>query len=330
MTRVLVTGGVGFIGHHLISSILKTTDWEIVTLDRLDISGNLNRLVDLNGWEHNKKRIHYVYHDLKSPLNEFVCGIIGDVDYVFHLAASTHVDRSITDPVSFAMDNVIGTTNLLNWARTQKNLKLFFNFNTDEVFGPAPVGYASKEDDSFHPSNPYSSSKVGQWAQGYAFFVTYGLPVITTFTMNNFGERQHPEKLVPKCIRSVVNQTSMPIFAELDDGKLKSVGSRYWLHCQATAEAILFLCKHGNAGEDYNIIGFDELTNMEICEKIASIVGKPLIPELVDFHHSRPGHDRRYALDGSKMRDMGFKPSMTMDESLERTVRWTLDNPRWL
>ena len=298
--RCLITGGAGFIGHHLVDYILQETDWDIVILDRLDLSGNLNRLTDLPGFEENKGRVKFVWHDLKAPISKPVSDEIGNINYVVHLAASSHVDRSIEDPVLFAMDNVVGTTNLLNWARKRTvdvldpqepsgskhyGIKKFINFSTDEVFGSAPEGYAHKEHDPHYPSSPYSASKSGQEAMGYAFWKTYSLPIINTHTMNNFGERQHTEKLVPKTIRSVINQEPMPIFAE-DDGKggFKGVGTRYWLDAKNTASAIVFLIENGKEGETYNIIGFDELSNLEIAEKVASLVGKPLIPELVDFH----------------------------------------------
>jgi len=271
-----------------------------------------------------------VFHDLKAPINEGVDLLIGDIDYVLHLAASSHVDRSIEDPVLFAMDNVVGTTHILDWAQKRKNIKKFINFSTDEVFGPADIGYAHKEDDPHKPSNPYSASKSGQSSMGTAFFITYGLPVITTFTMNNFGERQHPEKLLPRTISSVVKQKPMPIFSKLDkNGKLEAVGSRYWMHCQNTASAMKFLLEKGVPGEAYNVIGFDEFTNLEIAEKIAVIIGKPLIPKFVDFHKTRPGHDRRYALDGTKLKNLGWEPEITFDKALEKTVAFTLDHEHW-
>jgi dTDP-glucose 4,6-dehydratase len=329
-TTCLITGAAGFIGHHLVQYLLEKTDWNLIMLDRLDSSGSLNRIHDLPGYEQHKKRMRFEWHDLKAPVSEFLAARLCSPDYIIHLAASSHVDRSIEDPLLFAMDNVVGTVNILNFARTIPTLKKFINFSTDEVFGPAPEGYAHKENESHKPSNPYSASKSAQEAFGYAFYITYGLPIITTHTMNNFGERQHPEKLIPKTIRSVINGTPMPLFAEVGtDGKLGAVGSRFWIHCRNTASAILFLLSHGVAGESYNIIGFDELTNLEIAEKVASIIGKPLIPQFVDFTKVRPGHDRRYALDGSKLRDLGWKPEVSFDESLRQTVEFTLAHPEW-
>lgn len=341
--RVLITGGAGFIGHHIVDYLLQKTNWELVLLDRLDLSGNLNRLMDLDSVHKNSWRIKFVWHDLKAEINQFVGAEIGVVDHVIHLAASSHVDRSIEDPVSFAMDNVVGTTNLLNWAR-QGGMRVvfngmnervgyagkFINFSTDEVFGPAEVGHDHKEDEPHKPSNPYSASKSGQGAMGYAFYVTYGLPVITTYTMNNFGERQHPEKLIPKCIRSVMEGTEMPIFAEVEEGEAKAVGSRFWLHSWNTASAVKFILDNGVAGESYNVVGFDEVTNLEMCEKIAEIAGKELKPKFVDFHKTRPGHDRRYSLDGSKLKEMGWKPEVDFIESLKRVVKFTIDNQTWM
>lgn len=332
MTRALITGGTGFIGHHLVEWLLDKTDWELVVLDRLDVAGTLERLRDIPNWESKgTARVRYVYHDFKAPINEPVSARIGDIDFIFHLGGSTHVDRSITDPMLFVQDNVVGTTNMLEYARTQKNLKRFFNFSTDEVFGPAAPGTAHGEDAPFLPSNPYAASKAGAASMGYSYFVTYGLPVVTTYTMNNFGERQHPEKLVPRTIRSVLRDEVMPIFAKLDDaGKLEAVGSRYWLHAKNTASALLFLCEHSVPGEAYNVIGTDELTNLAMAEKVAAIIGKPLRYELVDFHKARPGHDRRYALDGSKLKALGWVPELSFDESLQQTVEFALSHPAWV
>jgi dTDP-glucose 4,6-dehydratase len=348
--KILITGGAGFIGHHMVDYVLQNTDWDIVVLDRLDLSGNLNRLTDLESLRStpNMRRLKFVWHDLKSPISEFVGREIGQVDHVIHLAASSHVDRSIEDPVSFAMDNVVGTTNLLVWAKTGMKKRVvgeegpikaynkyeyvgkFINFSTDEVFGPAEPGINHKENEPHYCSNPYSASKSGQGAMGYAFYVTYGLPVITTYTMNNYGERQHPEKLIPKAIRSVIEGTPMPIFAEVgEDGELHGVGSRFWLHSWNTASAVLHILAHGKAGESYNVVGFDELTNLEVCQKVADIIGKPLIPEFVDFHKTRPGHDRRYSLDGTKLKELGWKPEISFEEGLKKVVDFTLTHPNW-
>ncbi len=328
---VLITGGAGFIGHHMVEGILKTTDWNIVILDRLDTSGSLERLKEIDLWEQEKHRIKLVWHDLKAEINHFVANEIGDVDYIIHLAASTHVDRSIEYPLMFVMDNVVGTCNLLTFARKLPNLKKIINFSTDEVWGPAEPGKYFSEFAPHRPSNPYSASKGGQTDLGYAFYVTYGLPVINTHTVNNFGECQDPEKLIPKTIRNVLHGQPMPVFAAPNPqtGKLEAVGSRCWIHARNTLSAVQFLLEHGKAGEEYNIPG-KEYPNIEICEMIAKFVGKPLLVNLVDVSTARPGHDSRYALDGSKLEALGWKAPMSVEESLEKVVKWTLAHEKWL
>lgn len=329
--RVLITGGAGFIGHHVVSYILETTNWDVVVLDRLDTSGTLHRLVDLPHWQEHQKRISFVFHDLKAPLNEGVVSRIGDVEYILHLAASTHVDRSITDPMLFALDNVVGTVNILDFARSHKPLIRFINFSTDEVFGTASAEYAHTEEDPYKPSNPYAAGKAGAASFGHSYFVTYGTPIITAYTMNNFGERQHPEKLVPKTIRSVMRGEKIPIFASRDAaGALVPTGSRYWLHARNTASAVLFLLAHGVAGEGYNVAGSDELPNIEMAKKIAAHMDKPLLYELVDVGEARPGHDVRYALDGSKLQKLGWKPEVDFETSLKNTVQFCVDHPEWV
>ena len=187
--RVLVTGGAGFIAHHLIAKILRSTDWEIVSLDRLDYRGNLNRLNDIMQEfdPETRKRVRIVYHDLKAALNPLICSEIGDVDYILHLAAGSHVDRSIDYPIEFVMDNVVGTCNILDFARLQKdNLERFIYFGTDEVFGPAPHPIKYKENDRYNSTNPYSATKAGGEELAVAYENTYGLPIIITHTMNVF------------------------------------------------------------------------------------------------------------------------------------------------
>ena len=330
MKKVLLTGGMGFVGSHIIEGLLKDTDWQIIILDRLDISGNPKRLTDIDVWEKEKHRVKFVWWDLKSDVNEKVSEEIGKIEYIWHLAASSHVDRSIEDPMSFVMDNVVGTTNLLNFARKLKDLKLFINFSTDEVFGPSVKGYNNKEEDKHRPSNPYAASKASAIDMGYAFYKTYGIPIITTHAMNIFGEKQTPEKLIPKCIRMVQQQKPMPIFSEMKDGKMVAVGSRFWIHAREVCNALSFITEKGKIGDFYNIIGFDEFTNLQICQMVAESLGKPLIPEFIDFHSSRPGHDVRYALDGTKLKELGWTPKLPIKESLNKTVQWTVNNPHWL
>ena len=333
MKKVLITGGSGIIGHHLIEHILSETDWEIVCMDRLDFSGNLGRLNEVVNrpdllnlkWS---KRIRFVFHDLKYEINPFIASDIGDdINYILHLAAGSHVDRSIDDPMSFVMDNVVGTTNLLNYARQLDSLDLVVNFSTDEVFGPAPEGVKYKEWDRYDSTNPYSASKAGAEEMCLAFANTYKLPLITTHCMNVFGERQHPEKFIPLCINRALTGEKLYIHASSKG----EPGKRHYIHARNTSAAVLFLmCGNWEQRDKYNIVGEKELDNLEMALAIADLVGKPLNYELLDFHSSRPGHDLRYALDGTKMHKLGWRLPVNFEDSLEKCVRWTLDNNRWL
>jgi dTDP-glucose 4,6-dehydratase len=327
MVRVLVTGGAGFIGHHLCEHILKTTDWEVVSLDRLDTSGNLNRLADLPIWRREKGRVKVVFHDLRAELNGQVSAAIGPVDYVFHLAAASHVDRSIEHPMDFVLNNVVGTCNLLDWARNTPSIKKLLYFSTDEVFGPAPPGVQYREWDRYRSTNPYSASKAGGEELCVAYHNTYGLPVLISHTMNVFGERQHPEKFIPGSLAKIISGEKVLIHAS----PTGVPGSRFYIHARNVAAAAMHIVTHGVTGEKYNIVGEVEVDNLELAKKVAKIVGKRLKYELVDFHSSRPGHDLRYALDGAKMRDeLGWKLPVSFDTSLERTLKWTLNHPQWL
>ena len=335
----LITGGAGFIAHHLIGQILKNTDWNVVTLDRLDYSGNLNRLHDLmTSFDPDvRKRVKIVHHDLKAELNPLVCSEVGDVDYIIHLAAGSHVDRSIDYPMEFVLDNVVGTCNILEFARIQKdNLERFIYFSTDEVFGPAPDGIKYKENDRYNSTNPYSASKAGGEELAVAYENTYGLPIYVTHTMNVFGERQHPEKFIPMCIRRARDGESVTIHSD----HTKTIpGSRHYIHAEDVASAVLFLLNYegdfeptwGNAKcPKFNIVGSEELNNLELATIIAEAQGKELKYELVDFHSSRPGHDLRYALDGEKMKQLGWVPAKSVRERIAEVTRWTLDNERWI
>lgn len=328
--RVLITGMCGFAGHHVASYLLDETDWDLVGLDRIDATSSLHRLKEIPDWPQQAKRVSFVWHDLRAPLNPVVDTQIGKVDVVLHLAASTHVDRSITDPLSFVQDNVMGTAHILEWARG-RTLDLFVNFCTDEVFGPAPNGVAYKEWDRFHPGNPYAAAKCGAAVLGEAFHNTYKTPVVTTFTMNLIGERQHPEKFVPLVIGKVLRGERIYVHA---DPTRTIPGSRTYLHARNVGAALRFLINNMPArlpfGERVNIVGERELSNLEVAQRVASILEKPLDYALVDFHSSRPGHDLRYALDGSLLASLGYTHPQNLDASLVRTVRWYVDHPEWL
>lgn len=337
MKRVLVTGGAGFIAHHLVSQILKTTDWEIVTLDRLDFSGNLNRLHDIlqDFSEKDKSRVRIVFHDLKAAINPLIAADIGKVDYILHLAAGSHVDRSIEYPLEFVMDNVVATCNILDFARNLDHLERFVYFSTDEVFGPAPNGIKYEENDRYNSTNPYSASKAGGEELAVAFENTYKLPVYITHTMNVFGQRQHPEKYIPMCIRKIRDGKTITIHSD----PTKTIpGSRHYIHAEDVSDALLFLLNQPTISEKnwgdakcpkFNIVGAEELNNLELAQIIADAQGKELKYQMIDFHSARPGHDLRYALSGEKMKKMGWVPQDIRSRIVE-VVSWTLANERWI
>lgn len=337
--RVLVTGGGGFIAHHLIDFILQNTDWEIVSLDRLDFSGNLNRLGHLLEAQplEVRKRVKIVFHDLKAEINPLTRSMIGPINYVYHLAAGSHVDRSIEYPLEFVLDNVVGTANILEFSKTLDNLELFVNFSTDEIFGPAPPGVFYKELDRYNSTNPYSATKAGAEELCVAWQNTYDMPIYITHTMNVFGERQHPEKFIPLCIRRVRDGGKISIHS---DSTRTIPGSRHYIHARDVAEGLMFITNlknfqmpvdfGGAKCPKFNLVGKEEVNNLEVAQIIADAQGKPLNYELVDFHSSRPGHDLRYALSGAFMRELGWEPRVSLRERLDQVVHWTLQNEDWL
>jgi dTDP-glucose 4,6-dehydratase len=338
--RVLLTGGAGFIAHHVVEKLLKETDWDIVTLDRLDYSGNLNRLADLlkDTPPEVRKRVEIVFHDLRAELNPQIVGLLGDVNIVLHLAAGSHVDRSIEFPMEFIQDNVIGTANLLQYARTLPNLERFVYFSTDEVFGPAPKGVNYKERDRYNSTNPYSASKAAAEEICVAFENTYKMPIYITHTMNVFGERQHPEKYIPMVIRKARDGEKVTIHS---DATKTIPGSRHYIHAKDVADGLLFILglkeeqlsdyDYGGAKcPKFNLVGPEEINNLELAKLIADAQGKELNYELIDFHSSRPGHDLRYALSGEYMKSLGWEPKISLRERIKEVVDWTLENNRWL
>ena len=337
MKHILITGGAGFIAHHLINLIIKTTDWRITTVDRLDYSGNLNRLADVmqDHSPSDRKRLRTIYHDLKADFNPMILADIGKVDIIAHLAAGSHVDRSIERPMEFVMDNVVGTCNVLEMARKQDNLERFLYFSTDEVFGPAPNGIKYDEYDRYNSTNPYSATKAGGEELAVAFQNTYKMPIYITHTMNVFGERQHPEKFIPMTIRNVRDGNMVTIHS---DATKTIPGSRHYIHAEDVADATLFLLQNefalhsdnnGIKCPKFNICGATELNNLQLAQMIADAQDKPLKYQFMDFHSSRPGHDLRYALSGERMKRMGWEPK-PVEQRIHDVVKWTLENTRWL
>ncbi len=324
--KILITGGCGFIGHHMVEHFIKNTDWEIIVLDRLNYaSRGFDRLKEIGAYDN--PRVLKLTVDFTQPFTLGIEKEIGQVEYILHLGAETHVNNSIENPEPFVMSNVIGTFRMLEFARRQSNLSRFVYFSTDEVFGPAPVGIEYKEWDRYNSTNPYSATKAGGEELCLAYANTYKLPAIITHTMNVFGERQHPEKFIPLTIRKIINGETVLIHSNVDKTK---AGSRFWIHARNVASAIHFLLKDSNFREKYNIVGEKEVDNLLMAQTIAKIVGKGLDWEFVDFHSSRPGHDLRYALNGERMKLMGWAFPKSFERSLAKTVEWTLKNERWI
>jgi dTDP-glucose 4,6-dehydratase len=327
MSKVVVTGGCGFVGHHFVEHVLKNTDWEVIVVDKLSYSSfGYDRLRDIGVFD--DRRVHTVNHDFSLPASHGVVDECRGADYFVHIAAESHVDNSIADPVPFIMSNVLGTHYALMMAKELGCEKIVY-FSTDEVFGPAPFGVDYKEWDRYKSSNPYAASKAGGEELAVAYHNTYGIPVMITHTMNIFGERQHPEKFIPLVIKKVLDDDVVTIHS---DPTRTQAATRYWLHARNAADAVLFLLENGEPGDKYNIFGEREIDVLELAKIIANQLGRSLRYDMVDFHSSRPGHDTRYALDGSKLAGMGYAFPKPMEESLRKTVDWMVakENIKWL
>lgn len=328
--NVLITGVAGFAGHHLVEHLLQTTNWNLVGIASFRHRGCPQRLAHL--LPRFSERLRIVYADLKAPVTDRTEEAIGSIDAVVNAGAESHVDRSITDPVPFVENNVSLALHMLELARKLKP-RVFVQVSTDEVYGPAPDDYRHVEWDTILPSNPYSASKAAQEAIAISYWRTYGVPVVITNTMNLIGERQDAEKFVPMVISKIAKGEVVTIH-----GRPPQVGSRFYLHARNWADATRFLVARGaparypeaDRPDKYHVVGEREVDNLTMAEMIASTIGKPLKHQFEDFHATRPGHDRRYALNGEKLLAAGWHPPVPLDESLARTVQWTLRNPEWM
>jgi dTDP-glucose 4,6-dehydratase len=338
--HILVTGGCGFAGHHLIEHLLIRTDAKITIIDSLTYAGRVDRLIDISNYD--PARVNLVWHDLRAPLDH-LSSKLKDVTHVLHLASESHVDRSIVDPAPFVHNNVIGSLNMYEWARNHDQLEHFIQISTDEVYGSAPHGHSHKEwIDPMLPSNPYAASKVSQEAIGISYWRTYGLPLTITNTMNLFGERQHPEKFLPKTIRAIIEGTPVELHGIKDDHSNWIPSERHWLHARNHADALLWLLQnqpavvYKNSTETqtpnrWHVAG-EERDVLQMTRTIADTLNKNFEVKWVDYHSTRPGHDHRYALDNTKILQAGWVPPFSLQDALEKTVRWVTkdDNKDWL
>jgi dTDP-glucose 4,6-dehydratase len=331
MKKILITGGAGFIGSHVVRRfVTKYPNYQIFNLDALTYAGNLENIADIE----------------QLPNYTFVKGDIVDADFinnlfqkhqfdgVLHLAAESHVDRSITDPLAFVKTNVIGTMNLLNAAKTiwkdNYDGKRFYHISTDEVYGSLGAEGLFTETTSYDPNSPYSASKASSDHFVRAYGETYGLPYVITNCSNNYGPNHFPEKLVPLFIHNIINNKPLPVYG---DGKY----TRDWLYVIDHAIAIDLVFHEGKNHETYNIGGFNEWQNIDLvkllCQQMDVKLGRAVgeSEKLITYVKDRPGHDLRYAIDASKInKELGWKPSVTFEQGLEKTIDWYLSNEEWL
>ncbi len=331
MKTILITGGAGFIGSHVVREfVLNYPETKIINLDALTYAGNLENLKDIQ----NQPNYTFVRADITDAKHILEIFEQYQPDGVIHLAAESHVDRSITNPLDFVMTNVIGTVNLLNAAKTIWNNnfegKRFHHVSTDEVFGALGDEGFFTEETSYDPHSPYSASKASSDHFVRAYHDTYGLPIVMTNCSNNYGPNHFPEKLIPLCIHNILNNNPLPIYG---DGKY----TRDWLFVIDHAKAIDLVFHEGKNGSSYNVGGFNEWKNIdlvkELCKQMDEKLGKEAgtSEQLITFVKDRPGHDLRYAIDATKINEeLGWKPSVTFEQGLSLTIDWFLSNKEWL
>jgi len=330
MTNLLITGGAGFIGSHVVRKIaLGYPETNVYNLDSLSYAGNLENLKDI---EH-LSNYHFVKGDIVDEgfLKSFFES--HQIDGVIHLAAESHVDRSIADPMAFINTNIVGTVNLLNACRhTWKELesKLFYHISTDEVYGSLGEVGLFTEDTAYDPRSPYSASKASSDHLVRAYYHTYGIPVVLSNCSNNYGPNQFPEKLIPLAINNILHMNPIPIYG-------KGVNVRDWLYVEDHAAAIDLIYQKGVKGRTYNIGGLNEWKNIELIQLLCRILDEKLDREqgtsesLITYVKDRAGHDMRYAIDSSRIEnELGWKPSLTFEQGLVRTVEWYLENQEWM
>jgi len=334
--KVLLTGAGGSIGVHMLDHIMINTDWEVLGIDSFRHKGYFDRVAQT--LDHNpdwKKRYSSMTHDLTAPFSFRQIEDMGKIDYIINLASRADVWESVEDPVPFVRNNVDLMLNMLELARELKP-KSFIQFSTDEVYGPAEVGQGHPEWGTLVPSNPYSGSKAAQEMIAISYWRSYGVPLIITNTMNNFGQFQGASKY-PVIIQKKLMADEEITVHSASDGTL---GTRFYIHSRNVADAVLFILKNlpphtHQAGEidkpdRYNIVGDAQIDNLELVKIIARLMGREPKYKLVDFHSDQPGHDLHYGLDGSKLAESGWISPVPFEESLQATIDWQLEHPKWI
>lgn len=335
MKRVLLTGGGGAIGVHVLAHIMHNTDWEVVVLDSFRHKGYKDRITEVCSdhpdWP---ARIDVIQHDLVCPISPELSDSIGPVNYILHLAALSDVFFSVENPVYVIKNNIESTLTMLEYAKHTDH-EAFVYFSTDEVYGPVIEGGAHEEWAAHRPSNAYSASKAASEDICYPYWRKGEVKLIITNTMNNFGEMQAPSKF-PAMIQQQLEKGEKVTIHGTDS----EIGSRYYIHSRNTADALLYILRNlpptqhvqGQLDDPdrYHIVGDERLNNLELATTIAGLMGKKLDYELKDFHHDNPAHDIHYGLEDNKLRKAGWKQPLTFEQSMKKTIDWQLEHPEWL
>jgi dTDP-glucose 4,6-dehydratase len=311
LTRILVTGGAGFSGSHLCDAIIEQTDWNLVVWDALTYAGDYNNLSNIWSDPEKKKRFEFQHLDFSSYIDDRFSAQYKNIDFICHAGAETHVRNSLENPHSFVWSNIIGTYNMLEVARKLQPKK-FLYVSTDEVFGASLT--PKKETDELNPSNPYSATKASGEMLVKSYQSSFGLPCLISRTSNIYGKRQHIEKYIPMVEKQIQNHEIVEIHTDAE----QNVGSRQWIHASDQAAALLFLLQTNQTGV-FHIAG-ERKTNVEIADAIAECMQKPLYRKYLNAYSKYAGHDLHYAIDDSKLRNLGWKPRLTFEEGLKLTV----------
>lgn len=335
MKRVLLTGGGGSIGIHVLAHIMHNTDWEVVVLDSFRHKGYKDRLeFTFNEHPDWRKRTTVLQHDLVCPISPELSKAIGNINHILHLAAMSDVFFSVENPVYVIRNNIESTLTMLEYARIHEH-DSFVYFSTDEVYGPTTVDGAHKEWDTHRPSNAYSASKAASEDISYPYWRAGQVKLILTNTMNNYSEFQSSSKFPVIIQKALMNDEEITVHGTPDE-----VGTRYYIHSRNAADALLYILKNLPPHEHqigeiddpdrYHIVGDEQLSNLELVERIAKLMDKKPNIKLVDFHHENPAHDIHYGLEDSKLRKAGWKQPQTFDESMKNTIKWQTEHPEWL